>query len=118
MSAIQKAQTAWGDELPDWVHALATECSATSQKATAGRIGYSPAVVNTVLARTYKGDLTAVQQAVEGALLSATVMCPVAGDIPANVCLEYQRRPLVPTNSQRVRMFRACRNGCRHSRHK
>lgn len=118
MSAIQKARTAWGDELPDWVHALATECSATSQKAAAGRIGYSPAVVNTVLARTYKGDLTAVQQAVEGALLSATVMCPVAGDIPSHVCLEYQRRPLVPTNSQRVRMFRACRSGCPHSRHK
>jgi hypothetical protein len=121
MSAVMKtnadaARAAWGDDIPNWVLVLAEQCDASSQKAAAERIGYSPAVVNTVLKHTYKGDLTAVEQAVRGALLDATVLCPVAGELPAHVCLDYQRQPFRSTNAQRVKLYRACRSGCPNKR--
>lgn len=123
MSAVMKtttnadaARVAWGDDIPNWVLVLAEQCDASSQKAAAERIGYSPAVVNTVLKHTYKGDLTAVEQAVRGALLDATVICPVAGELPAHVCLDYQRQPFRSTNAQRVKLYRACRSGCPNKR--
>ena len=116
-TARSKVARAWGDDAPAWVRALADECDHSSQSKTAARIGYSPAVVNTVLARTYRGDYTAVEQAVKGALQAETVQCPVAGEIAAHQCSEFQRQPFSPTNSMRVRLFRACRSGCPHSRH-
>lgn len=116
MSALTRATEAWGEALPDWVTVLAEECDATSQAATARRIGYSPAVVNTVLKAAYKGDVSAVEQAVKGALLDATVNCPVAGPLAAHVCLEYQRRPFKPTNAQRVKLYKTCHGGCPHKR--
>lgn len=103
-------------DVPDWIAALDAACRRESQKRVAERIGYSAAVVNQVLKGTYKGDLGAVEQAVRGALLHATVDCPVCGELPANKCLEYQRLPFAATNPQRVQLYRACRSGCPHSR--
>ena len=109
MSAITNAQESWGDELPDWIHVLAQECDHTSQKKVADRIGYSPTAVNTLLKNTYGAELGSIEQAVRGALLSATVECPVMGDLLANICLKNQRRPFAATNPQRVRLYSACR---------
>lgn len=109
MTAIEKVAERWGDEVPEWVEVLAEECDETSQKAVARAIGYSPAVVNTVIGNTYRGDLGAVEQAVRGALLNAKVQCPVAGELAANQCLEFQRLPFKATNAQRVRLYKACR---------
>jgi len=108
MSALSKSQTAWGDALPEWVSVMADACDQSSQAQFAKQIGYSPAVVNTVLAAKYNGDLGAVQQAVEGALMHGTVQCPVYGDLEGHRCLEYQRRKFAATNPIRVRLFRAC----------
>jgi len=116
-AAQEKAIAAWGDNAPAWILALANECDNTSQKKTADRIGYSAAVVNTVLGRTYKGDFNAVEKAVKGALQAEKVMCPVAGELPGHRCQEYQRQTFSATNSMRVKLYQACRNGCPHSRH-
>ena len=113
--SVAKALSAWGDNIPDWVYVLAEQCERGSQMAAAQLIGYSSAVVNQVISKRYKGDLGAVEQAVKGALLAATVQCPVAGDLPAHRCLEYQRQPFAATNPQRVALYRACR-GCKHNR--
>jgi hypothetical protein len=91
-----------------WTDRLRLECARTSQSKVAERIGYSPAVVNQVLGGSYKGDLRAVQKAVEGALMGATVECPVLGTIGGNRCLEEQRRPFAATNPNRVRLFKTC----------
>jgi hypothetical protein len=61
-----------------------------------------------VLKGTYKGDVSSVQRAVEGALMGMTVECPVIGDLPRNRCLEYQRQPFAATNPMRVQLSRAC----------
>jgi hypothetical protein len=98
-----------------WITVLAEACRAQTQASVAKRIGYSAAVVSQVLKGNYKGDLTRVQQAVEGALMGATVNCPVIGELPRNVCLEYQRREFASTNPTRVQLSRTCPT-CRHRR--
>lgn len=108
MSAIERIDRYWGDSAPEWVIVLAEDCDRRSQKQVAQAIGYSAAVVNTVLSRTYKGDWGAVEQAVSGALLHVVVQCPVAGELAAHQCLEYQRQPFRATNAQRVRLYKAC----------
>jgi len=116
MTAVETARRARNGDLPDWVRALAEECDRTSQRAAAARIGYSAAAVNQVLAGKYRAPETRVELAVRAALLAAEVCCPVAGVIPAARCLENQRLPWASTNPQRVALYRACRNGCPHSR--
>ncbi|MDX8389178.1 MAG: XRE family transcriptional regulator [Mariprofundaceae bacterium] len=92
-----------------WVNALRKACEKQSQSTVARDISYSPAVVNQVLKGAYKGDLKAVQQAVEGALMKAVVNCPVLGELASNVCLENQRKPFAAINPIRVRLFSACK---------
>jgi len=112
---LNQANASWGESVPDWVVVLAQECDESNQKKVSALLDYSPAVVNTVLKNTYNGDLRAVEQAVRGALLGANVDCPVLGDVPAHHCLTNQRLPFASTNSQRVRLYKACRV-CQHNR--
>lgn len=98
----------------DWVAALRSEVENTSQKAAARRIGYSPSVVSQVLKGIYGGenggDLEAVEESVRGAIMGATVECPVIGEIPRNRCIEHQRRTsnFAATNPTRVQLHRTC----------
>ena len=71
-------------------------------------IGYSGTVVSQVLSGKYQGDLQAVRQKVEGALMGLSVGCPVMGEIPRNRCLDYQRQGFAATNPMRVRLAQAC----------
>jgi len=115
MNTVIRTRAAWGDAAPEWILVLAEHCDHSSQKAVADQIGYSSAVVNQVLSGRYSGDMGAVEQAVKGALLNTTVSCPVAGDLPAHRCLEYQRLPFAATNPQRIALYKACRT-CPHNR--
>lgn len=92
----------------EWIAVLRAECKRTTQTAAGKRIGYSAAVVNQVLKGTYKGDVTRVQQAVEGALMGRTVECPVIGELPRERCVEFQRRGFAATNPLRVQFFKTC----------
>lgn len=114
---LDKAKQAWGDAIPNWVVVLAEYSDHYSQSQAAKEIRYTPAVVTQVLKKTYKGNLSSVEQAVKGAFQSATVKCPVMGDLPSNDCLENQRKPFSAVNPQRVQLFRACR-GCENNRSK
>lgn len=100
----------------EWVARLRAECKRTSQTVVARKVNYSPTVVNRILKGNYEGDMRAVQKAVEGALMGATVSCPVLRTIPANKCLEIQGQPFAATNPQRVQLYKACRAGCVNSR--
>lgn len=116
ISALARARAAWGETLPDWIEVLAREADRTSQNAAAARIRYSAATVSHVLKAAYKGDITAVEQAVRGVLMAATVNCPVVGDLATDLCLRHQRASWAPHNPQRIQFYRACRDGCPHSR--
>lgn len=110
-----KAIEAWGDP-PDWVIALAEEANRTSASAVAGRLDYSASVISEVISNRYRGVVERVAEAVRGALMGATVRCPVLDEIGRDRCLAEQRMPRLATSSVRARLYRACRAGCPHSR--
>lgn len=102
---------------PQWIAELRAACTRSSQKAVGTRIRYSSTVVNQVLKGTYKGDLNAVKLAVEGTFMAGTVKCPGFGmEISKTVCAAEQRRPRSFTNPIRMKVYKACRAGCLHSR--
>lgn len=96
----------------NWIEVLRAACAGGKQKAVALKVGYSAAVISAVLNSNYKGDLSAVQRAVEGALMQAVVDCPVVGEIPQQRCVAHQRAPFRATNPTAVQLYRACRGGC------
>lgn len=104
------ARASWGDTLPDWIARLATECEATSQNAVAKRLGRSASLISTVLRAKYPGDMAAVEDIVRGALMSATIACPVRGDLPTHVCRSWRDKSkrFAGNNAERVTMYRAC----------
>ncbi|MDT0496491.1 hypothetical protein RM530_03810 [Algiphilus sp. W345] len=113
---LDTAVAAWGEGMPDWVRVLATQCDASSQSTVAKALGYSGGIVGPVLRRTYTAGYDAVEARVRGAFLAATVSCPVLGEMALHVCLQHQRSQFAATNPTRVRLYRACRGGCPHSR--
>ena len=113
-TAELKALKSWSDTIPDFVLSLARKCDdLASQRAVADLIGYSATTVNQVLGNSYRGDMKRVEIAIRGILMAETVTCPVLGQITKDVCSNTQREPFRATNSQRVRIYRACR-GCEH----
>lgn len=109
---VEIARTAWGADLPDWVERLARECTATSQRKVAQRMGRSAAMISQVLRNKYPGHLEGVEEVFKGVFMNAEVTCPALGQIPSNVCQDWRRksRQFVNINALRVTMYRACAN--------
>lgn len=115
---IDRATADWGGDPPDWVRTMALECDATSQAAVGRRLGYSGAVINQILKKTYGAkSYAAIEAKVRGELMSATVDCPAIGEIPLAVCLDNQRHARAGnrTSAFRARMTLYCR-GCARAR--
>ncbi len=106
---LEIARSAWAP-LPDWVEVLAGKCAEMSQRQVAERIGYSGGMVSQLLRNRYRGNLAAIEDAVRGAWMGATVLCPVMGSIPTDACQDWQKksREFVPSNRLRARMQTAC----------
>lgn len=124
MTALLKAQAAWGDNLPDWIVALAAECERTSQAQAARLLGYSRPVITWVLTNRYgvdgrRGDLAKVEARVRAEIMTDRVWCPaispIAGEILITDCRDNQALPFSAHNPQRVSLYRACRSSCPHS---
>lgn len=116
-SVLDRATAAWGSDMPDWVRTLATECASLGQRRASERIGYSQSLVSQVLGGKYTGPLGAIESAVRGAFLGATVACPALGDLPTTDCREWRlraKRPYTAVNRLRSTMYDACR-ACPHN---
>ena len=100
----------------EWLTVLDAQCQKTSQSRVARKLGVSATMINQALKRVYKGNIDALRERVEGAYMGRHSDCPVLGEIPVNECIDHQKRPFSATNPQRVRLYRACRNGCPYSR--
>ena len=113
MSALDTAIASWGEEMPEWVAALAKACDRSSQNKVAQSLQRSPALVSNVLRNRYPGDMAAVQDIVRGVFMKGTVTCPVYGELPLQDCRKWRGRAnrFQNVNSQYVQMFRAC-NRC------
>jgi hypothetical protein len=90
-SCLDKAKQAWGEDIPDWIEALARACDQSSQAQIGNKIGKSKSTVSLILARNYNAGLDAVERAVRGVLMEATVECPVVGAIALDQCFRNQR---------------------------
>ena len=99
-----------------WLEALRAEVNRTSQTQVAQRLGVSKTVISQVVNEKYPGDMHRIQQLVEGALLQRSVNCPILGEITSDICLQHQKRPFSASNPVRVRLHKACRSGCPHSK--
>lgn len=108
---IEVAEAAWGTPLPDWVRALALQCQLTSQAAVARKLDRSPAVISTVLRKTYTADTSRIEERVRGVFLDGKVICPALGDLPTQECQDWRAKAatFASGNPLRTRMFRACR---------
>lgn len=100
---------------PLWLKELRNQCNKKPQNKIAKEMGYSPAVINQVLAGKYKGSLDKVSKMVCSLYLGETVICPVMGELPTHLCKKYQQETFSATNPIRVRRYRACRSGCTNS---
>lgn len=116
MTSLERAIAAWGGNPPDWVQALARACDETSQRRVAEALDYSPGAVNGVVNNKWPASTAAIEAAVRRAYMAVTVICPVLGEIGQAECEANQARPFSAANGLRVRLYRACRDGCHHSR--
>jgi len=103
--------------MPHWLIVLRDAVEASSLAEVGRRVGYSKTTLSQVLSGKYPGDTAAVEQAVCGALMNQRVACPAIGaEIPAHVCQEHQRAKPNTSSPMRIRLYRACRSGCPHSK--
>lgn len=102
-------------EVPRWLSELRVQVASKTQAKVAAELGYSPAVINQVLASKYKGNLPRFAETVRSVYLGETVFCPVMGELEKHRCRQYQKEPFSATNPVRVRRYRACRAGCINS---
>ena len=112
---IARAHEAWG-EPPDWVLVLAEACMETTQTAVADQVGYSPSVIGQAIGKTYRGDMSRVEDRVRGALLREKVRCPVLVEVTRDECLNWQKERFSTASGLNIKMHRACRSGCPNSR--
>lgn len=80
-----------------------------SQVKVAGELGVSPAVVNNLLRDRYLGNVNTMADRIRGQYMAETVQCPVLGTLGRRHCLDNQALPLAFTNSNRVRLHKACK---------
>ncbi len=112
VSPLEIARGLWGDPVPDWIIVLAEECGRSSQSKVAKRMGRSAALVSNVLRNKYSGDMQAVEDVVRGVFMGQRIDCPALGQTSTAACRDWQAmsRTFSNENSERVRMYRACRS--------
>lgn len=107
---LGRASAGWGATPPDWILALAEACASDSQAGVGRRLGVSGSMLSSALAGRYPGDMAKLEARVRGALMGATVVCPVLGDIGRDRCITEQAKPFSTASSVAVRLHRACKD--------
>jgi hypothetical protein len=109
-SYVAKARAAWAPNPPDWVLALAHEADGLlSQRALGEKLGITGGALSAVISKKYPGGYARIEARVKGALMSATVACPVEGEIPRNRCADNQAKKPSAASPARARFPFACR---------
>lgn len=115
--ATAKANAAWGCPIPDWVKALAEESDCSSLRKVAAKLRVSPASVSLAINRQ-RDNFDFIKPKVEQFLMITMVACPVMGVMSRQECLQEQARDFSAANPLQVRLYGACRNGCKYFRGK
>jgi hypothetical protein len=108
---LERAKAAWGDEMPDWVQALALACERSSQNRVSKALDRSATIISQVLTRTYAASMDRIEDRVRGVYLNGRVECPEKGELPLQDCQDWREKARVFAmgNPQRTLMYRACR---------
>lgn len=111
-TSLDIARDAWGKDIPDWIVVLAEACGESSQNKVAQKLNRSASLVSGVLRNTYRGNMEAVEDVVRGVFMASAIACPAMGEISTAACRDWMRlaHSFSNENSQRVRMYRACRS--------
>ena len=100
-----------------WHRNLCEVAERLSRRQIAERLDCSTALVSMVVNGKYaEHRITDFKEKFEGEFMGHCVMCPVVGELTRNRCLAFQSREFCATNPTRVQLYRACRDGCEHSR--
>lgn len=110
LHAAAKAAAQW-HPVPDWVAALASACDASGLRATAARLGVSPALVSLTIGNQQRST-EMIEPRVRSRIMAPMRACPELGLIEEAACLHQQAQPLVTSNPARLALYRACRGGC------
>lgn len=108
LSNQQRAASAWGNPMPEWVRLLAEACDRSSQGAVARELDRSNGYVNRLIHRTYAGSYPEAENIVRAKFSADEVACPLWGKIPLASCLQLRRRKAAPQN----RMHQTCARTC------
>jgi DNA-binding transcriptional regulator YdaS (Cro superfamily) len=108
LTNMQRAESAWGRDMPSWVRLLATACDAASQRAVADRLGRSSPYVSRLLNRNYAGSYEEAETIVRAAYGNEDVVCPLYGPIPLSSCIRNRRRKAAPRNQSHHQHAATC----------
>lgn len=106
---VEKAQEAWGGDLPQWVADLANACDRSNQRAVGERLGRSSGYVSRILSAKYTGSYEEAEQLVRSKLNAERIVCPVwDSEIMLSACIRYRRYRGVPHNHMLRTYASAC----------
>lgn len=111
---IERAQLAWGDDMPRWIGILASECDKSTQPAVAAQLKKSGPYISRIINRDYAGSYDEAEKLVLARFGGDDVACPLWGDIPLSSCLRNRRRKGPPINQSERAFARECPN-CLHN---
>ncbi|MDF4987879.1 hypothetical protein P3583_09760 [Vibrio parahaemolyticus] len=103
----------------NWLEVLQAEVNKPeqSQNKVAAELGISTSKLSQTLRGIYPGSTEDIQLKVESLYMSKTVFCPaLKRDISLSECDGNQKRPFSSANRERVKLYKACRSGCEHSK--
>lgn len=111
---LARATESWV-ALPDWVRALAETAdvyrdAGKSLSDLGARVGLHNSVVSSVIGKKYTGRYEAIEAKVRGALMDATVVCPVEGTIGRDRCAQNQSLKFSAANPARAKFPFACKS--------
>ena len=110
LNSLDVARAAWGDDLPDWIEALARACVETSQAKVANRLDRTGGMISQLLNNKYPASTANIEERVRGLYLDGQVLCPSLGPLPVHLCQDWRAKAkdFQVGNPMRIRMFRAC----------
>jgi hypothetical protein len=114
LSYSERARARWNGRTPDWVIALAAEADrfqaeGKSQGDLGRALGLAGSIISAVIGKSYGGRYDMAEAKVRGALMNATVSCPVEGTIGRDRCAMNQALKFSAANPVRARFPFACR---------
>ncbi|HAS63225.1 MAG TPA: hypothetical protein DCS35_12035 [Vibrio sp.] len=101
-----------------WLDAINEEISkpSKSQRIVAQELGISTSKLSQTLRGIYPGSTEDIRLKAEGLYLTKTVYCPALNrEILVNECAANQEKPFSSANRERIKLYKACRSGCKHS---